>query len=378
MGNTGAASAVKGIDLAAKAASPAKSQGNRRVDDGFQKLLNSKAEEDTGAGKADDSPKAEAKTDDTKELQEDQAPKEEKEEAKVQEESIVPAENTLDQVQAAMLFRIEPEAYTEAEMPAAAAVAAEEPEAAPELIQTVTAELVSEQPEAAVSAVSEENAVPAAFAETVSEEAPAETVQKFAEQVTVEVSAHTQEARQTGKEPAKQGTESLHEAAGQQVQAVQPREYRTEEASAHTEVPVQTVRVQEPEEIPDKVLEQLLVKTVDGRKEFEIQLEPEELGKILIRVAVAKEATTVSIICTEQRTMELMAKNARDIGAIMEERLETPTTIVVEEKEPSYLEQKNQQNSGNAEQEQGQQKQNEKSREKEGSDFLQQLRLGLV
>ena len=78
--------------------------------------------------------------------------------------------------------------------------------------------------------------------------------------------------------------------------------------------------------------------------------------------------------------MELMAKNARDLGAIMEENLGTPTTIVVEDKENGYLEQQNQNNQGGQgqSQEEGSGKQNQKDQEKEGMDFLQQLRLGLI
>ena len=147
------------------------------------------------------------------------------------------------------------------------------------------------------------------------------------------------------------------------------------------EVPTEHVRVAQPEEIPEKVLNQLLVKSTAGIKEFEIQLEPYDLGKIIIKAAFGKEHTSISILCTEQKTMELMAKNARELGAIMEENLGTPTTIVVEDKEASYLEQQkqNQEGSGGNQDQEGKSgKQDEKNQEKEGMDFLQQLRLGLI
>ena len=89
--------------------------------------------------------------------------------------------------------------------------------------------------------------------------------------------------------------------------------------------------------------------------------------------------TQASLLCVP-KTMELMAKNARELGAIMEDNLGTPTTIVVEDKETGYLEQQNQNNDGsNANQNQDDsKKQGEKNQEKEGMDFLQQLRLGLI
>ena len=158
-------------------------------------------------------------------------------------------------------------------------------------------------------------------------------------------------------------------------------EVRTaERTTAAKEVPTEHVRVAQPEEIPEKVLNQLLVKSTAGIKEFEIQLEPYDLGKIIIKAAFGKEHTSISIFCTEQRTMELMAKNARELGAIMEENLGAPTTIVVEDKESGYLEQQNQNNQGGQgqSQEEGSGKQGEKNQEKEGMDFLQQLRLGLI
>ena len=159
-------------------------------------------------------------------------------------------------------------------------------------------------------------------------------------------------------------------------------EVRTaERTTAAKEVPTEHVRVAQPEEIPEKVLNQLLVKSTAGIKEFEIQLEPYDLGKIIIKAAFGKEHTSISIFCTEQRTMELMAKNARELGAIMEENLGAPTTIVVEDKESGYLEQQKQNNEGsggNQNQDGGSGKQGEKNQEKEGMDFLQQLRLGLI
>ena len=65
----------------------------------------------------------------------------------------------------------------------------------------------------------------------------------------------------------------------------------------------------------------------------------------------------------------------------MEENLGTPTTIMVEDKEASYLEQQkqNQEGSGGNQDQEGKSgKQDEKNQEKEGMDFLQQLRLGLI
>lgn len=379
MGN---ATAVKGMDLAAQAMS-AKAQSSQRAgktDDGFQKLLNSKSEDDSSQARQTSDTKKENSKEVTKDSGTEKGKVEEKaEQGKEAEETEIPVDPALEQVQAALLFQICPEASVEVvEEEAANSVLA-----AGELPTGGIAEIAVEVQQPQTEA--EKLVVPETEVD-LSDKAAVEVDQKQAVMPaeTKEEKPQTQTSLEKPKEQAAKETPMAAvkpEQTAEQIQAVQPEQVpHAEEASVRAETPVQYVRVQQPEEVPEKILDQILVKTSEGIKEFEVQLEPYDLGKIMIRVAFGKEAATVSIVCTEPKTMELMAKNARDLGAIMEERLGNPTTIVVEDKEASYLEQRNQNNGGNAGQnsEQNSEKQNQKSRQDEGADFLQQLRLGLI
>lgn len=375
MGN---AAAIKGMDMAVQAAGAklAGSQKTGQTDDGFQKLLNSKAEEDTGAKQS-----AGSKKEDSKEIAEEPAAKKPAAEETTEEPAETIDSTALEQVQAALLFQMTPETYVAEEAVAVTEVTEEVPEMVLEI-----GELPAEQPASAevkdalpqqeqqVSALPEvqEEAI---AAEPEPEKAAAPMESKEDE---TKPKAELEKPKDTVKPVVREEGKPEPKAEQLAENAPMPAQ-QTERTPAAREIPTEHVRVQQPEEVPEKLLEQLLVKTTAGIKEFEIQLEPYDLGKILIKVAFGKESANVSILCTEQKTMELMARNARDLGAIMEENLGSPTTIVVEDKEPNYLEQQNQGNNGNQGQNQEeQQKQNQQNQQNEGVDFLQQLRLGLI
>ena len=374
MGN---AAAIKGADLAVsmtgKAGAGVKSQTARQAeqtDDGFQKLLDSKSKEDAGAKETTD-----AKKDDTKEVSKDEAPK--KPDAKEQpEETTAPADTALEQVQAALLFGIQPETPVQEAVSEEMTELVVETGTMPVEELTPVVELTTEQP-AELTTGQTELVEEVLSADVKPEQAilPKEdTSEKSEAGITM---AKPKEVPKTEQKEA-QTTEVRPE---QPLESTRPETQTLERTEAPREVPTEHVRVAQPEEVPEKVLNQLLVKTTAGIKEFEIQLEPYDLGKIIIKAAFGKEHTSISIFCTEQRTMELMAKNARELGAIMEENLGAPTTIVVEDKESGYLEQQKQNNEGNGgnqNQDGGSGKQGEKNQEKEGMDFLQQLRLGLI
>lgn len=147
-------------------------------------------------------------------------------------------------------------------------------------------------------------------------------------------------------------------------------------------IPTETihVKISQPEEIPQKVLDSLLMKLASGKKEFEIQLEPQNLGKIAIKIAYEANRTTIAIACANTKTMELLANNARELGTIMETNLGSPVTVYIDKSGENYLNQykENQEGQGKESQEQGQSNQQDKEQKDEQLNFMQQLRLGLV
>lgn len=141
---------------------------------------------------------------------------------------------------------------------------------------------------------------------------------------------------------------------------------------------VATVHVEQPEELPEKVTNQLLSKLVEGVKEFEIHIEPANLGKLAIKVLYEGSQATISIVCSEKRALDVLGQNAREIGNIIERNLGEETTIIVEKQETDYLNQTRDENE-QANQEQQKQKENGKNQDNEDAgDFLQKLRLGLA
>ncbi len=374
MGNAAIKGADMAVAMAGKANAGVKSQAARQAeqtDDGFQKLLDSKSKEEAGTKETDSS-----KKDDNKEVAKDEAPKKPEDSKEQTEETAAPADSTaLEQVQAALLFGIQPEAVTQEVVSEEMPELVVETGAVPTEELTPVTELTAEQP----VTTAEQTGIP--------EEALTADVKPEQAVLPKEDASEKSEAGITLEKPKEAPKTEVKEEVKAEATLEQPlesthAEVRTaERTTAAKEVPTEHVRVAQPEEIPEKVLNQLLVKSTAGIKEFEIQLEPYDLGKIIIKAAFGKEHTSISIFCTEQRTMELMAKNARELGAIMEENLGAPTTIVVEDKESGYLEQQKQNNEGNGgnqNQDGGSGKQGEKNQEKEGMDFLQQLRLGLI
>lgn len=188
------------------------------------------------------------------------------------------------------------------------------------------------------------------------------------------------------KKPAVRNEEMEGTAAGQQenLEAGQPAvslPVKAESGNGSVESAKQPVQihVRQPEEIPQKLTEELLVRTSQGRKEFEIQIMPEHLGKIAVKVLYENGQTTVSILCAEKATHDMVAKNAREIGTVMEQNLGAPTTVVVEKQEADYLEQHTNENAhaGRDSEQERQREQQQKQKAADSEQFLQKLRLGL-
>lgn len=135
----------------------------------------------------------------------------------------------------------------------------------------------------------------------------------------------------------------------------------------------------EPESLKTQISEKIqdmVVKATGTNNEFEIQLAPEHLGKILVKIAFKDGETSVSLICSNPKTMSILAENARSINEIVQANTNTHVTINVQEENKSfYDEQSNQQQRG----QENQQRENQQSKQQNASiDFMQQMRLGLI
>lgn len=140
------------------------------------------------------------------------------------------------------------------------------------------------------------------------------------------------------------------------------------------------VHVSQPEELPQELAKELAVKAAAGQNEFEIQITPKHLGEIVVRVMQKDGVSVVSIVCSEKKTMELLAQSAREIGSVMEQNLGKPTEIYVEkqENENPWQEQRENDHAGRESEQDRQREQNEKMKAAKSARFLQELRLGLM
>lgn len=141
-----------------------------------------------------------------------------------------------------------------------------------------------------------------------------------------------------------------------------------------TEAEHTTLSVQNPEELNAKLSEKILSQIEAGKKSLEVQLEPHNLGKILIKVSYEKDQVSVSVVCTENRTLKMLSQSAGELGNILENNLERPIHVIVDRQEADYLN-NNQQHQGNGREQQQEHQQNRS--DETGEDFIQKLRLGI-
>ena len=268
-------------------------------------------------------------------------------------------------------------------------------EAAPEVMPVDTESLTG-------AGISEEAVVTQVQAEGVADVQPKQTAdtKQQAGADTAEIrTADIQPAEHTDLSETKQETSDLASQLKDRGKTPQPEEelkvqpentMMTEAAPVMAEAPrteraevpvyenVTTVHVEQPEELPQKVTDQLLSKLAEGATEFEIHIEPANLGKLAIKVLYEGGQATISIICSEKKAWEALGQNAREIGNIIDRNLGEETTIIVEKQETDYLNQTRDENE-QAGEEQRKQKENGKNQDSEDAgDFLQKLRLGLA
>lgn len=128
-------------------------------------------------------------------------------------------------------------------------------------------------------------------------------------------------------------------------------------------------------------LSSLIEKTVtSGVREIEVQLEPAHLGKIVIKASYELGKASVLITCSSDKTADILSHHAAELGGILRDRMGSPTQIVLERQPEQYLDQNGHggQQAGADQEEHREQQQKKDRRQALKSDFLQQLRLGIV
>lgn len=184
------------------------------------------------------------------------------------------------------------------------------------------------------------------------------------------------EQESTAQSQVQSDDSAMQQIAATQVQQPGMQGMHREVSPEENVVPVQ---VSQPEELPEKVTDQILTKVTEGVTEFEIHIEPENLGKIAVKILYQAGQATVSILCSEKRALDVLGNNAREIGNVLQRNLGGETTIIVEKQETDYLHQNKEENQQSQQDAQQQKKeQNQKQNAEDAEQFLQRLRLGLM
>ena len=213
-----------------------------------------------------------------------------------------------------------------------AEVTAVDPTAAGELIADGMTEQVNVQPEQNVTADTAANfQAEVKTQETVQVKEP--EVQAAAPETaeTAPIRRETVKTQSTGEETQPQTDDNTH---AEQSAAAPVSQAPVRNIPAEIPQDVTKVHVAQPEELPEKLTDQILGKMQEGADSFEIEIEPANLGKIAVKIQYQDGQATVSIFCTEKRALEVLGDRAREIGVIIDKNLGGETKIIVEKQEP--------------------------------------------
>ena len=113
---------------------------------------------------------------------------------------------------------------------------------------------------------------------------------------------------------------------------------------------------------------------------FQIELNPQNLGRVMIRVVYETGRAVVSIAASQADTMRMLSQNAQQMGNILRDATGEETTVVV----PETSAQNQQDNATNTEarsqnrREADESPDHDKNRRSQSDEFLNRMRLGIV
>lgn len=332
--------------------------------DGFQKLMEQKTDTASGSPRqertdAAQKPQDSQKTEEVQESQQVQAaPKSEKElEDQMALAAIAMLQNPVVPVEQVMTPEVQAEtvAVDAAPLMAEVVVTPELQEAVPEVEAPVEVPVEAGE-------VQTESQVPV---EDVPQPIEAPEVPQGAEERTVEVKVETAEA------PQESETEDTPE--------LQDAEVETPVFENVKAVPVkvgEAPRTEQPKPVEEQIVPKLTEALQNGETRVELQLTPENLGKVTIEMTLKQDGGLVVQIHAENRdTQNLLSKNLSGLEALLGRQTEQEVRVEVPRQEESQRQDLYEQQQ---EHHRRQQQERRSRREGDSEAFMQQLRLGLI
>lgn len=151
---------------------------------------------------------------------------------------------------------------------------------------------------------------------------------------------------------------------------------KTEKTDAPEPLEVLKIKVGDGQEVSSEKLVNEISKNVvikaGKTNEYELQLDPENLGKIKVKLIFEDGKLTISMLCSNSKTANLLSEGITNLGQAIQQNTKSEVTVNV--REENYLNNdQNQQNRQSGSNQQNQQ--NQKHREE--TEFEDQVKLGL-
>lgn len=285
-------------------------------------------------------------------------------------------------VLAALAMMQNPVVYTQQEMPMVQQDVQQSAQAVELLAPQTEAVPVVKQPDAAMAEVAQQMPVQPQT-QTGKSAAASVDVEHSVEQTSVQVTVQEQikpveHSMDTVKAEVRQSEQETEETllvdAGAETpvfQDVREIPFKVGEASAVQET-IETQPVEK--QVGDKLVEVL----DSGETHVEIQLTPENLGRIDVELTWSEDGTlSVELKAESSATRALLEKDTAGLQAMLAHTTEREVRVEVQQNQESQ-QQNFQQNGRGGEQREPQQHQQHEEEQQNSQDFLQQLRLGLI
>ena len=353
---------------------PSVKKGDSAQKDGFQKLLEQKQTDGTQAPRPEktDAPQKPQEAQDAQKTQEageaQQAPAAPKDGKVLEDQMVLAAMQMMQNPVVPVEQVLTPEVQTEAAVTEIAPLAAEVLLTPETEAQTAAPEGTAQLPETLVED-GEEQAVDQTLAEALPQAVEAPEAARETEGRTVEIKVET--GRAGAQETETSDTEEAPELQGAETEApvfedVKAVPVKVGEApkAAETEEPMEN-------QSAPRLTEALR----NGETRVELQLTPENLGKVTVEMTWSKDGGLVVQLHAENReTQNLLSKNTTGLEQLLGREAQQEVRVEVPRQEESQRQDLYEQ-----QQEQHRRQQQEQRRKQEsGEDFLQQLRLGLI
>lgn len=138
-----------------------------------------------------------------------------------------------------------------------------------------------------------------------------------------------------------------------------------------------TVSVENQQSTIEEISKYIQKSIQNNSKEIEIQLNPQHLGKIIIKASTDSANTEVSITCFTEHAKDIITKCANDIGAILQNRIGGETTVYVDTKSDNIFNPNQQDDNKNQQNNQNHNQSKKRNSNNVDLDFIEQLRLGI-